>query len=301
MFQKIPSFPHLKSLEISDEEVIKSYFSEIQPKTSDYSFANLYLWRNYDAPKITLIGDNLCVLLQPKDANPYFLFPGGKERIESTLEKCFTYLRVGPQLRMVPEEIAEKFFKGKKSYRCVLDRDNSDYLYLTKDLINLKGRKYDGKRNWINRFKANYQAEMVPLTVDLIPQAFWLLEKWAKTKRGSLLKYEIDAIGEALNNLEHLKLISCAILINDRLEAFMVADELDSETAVVYIQVANPEIAGLPQYFHWQFTAQKLASYRYVNWEQDLGQPGLRRAKLSYHPCRIIKSMISIGFELWYN
>jgi len=79
-----------------------------------------------------------------------------------------------------------------------------------------------------------------------------------------------------------------AVLVGGKLEAFMMGGELNPEMAVAYIQVANREIPGLPQFFHQRFAALELARYKYVNWEQDLAVPGLRKAKLSYHPCRLI-------------
>lgn len=284
----IPDFPEFKLLELSDREEVEEFFRKYSPETSDYSFANLFIWRNYDQPKLTLVNGNLCILLEPAGGSPYFLAPVGEAEIEKTLHQCFGYLKKHPQLRMVPEKFVKKYFEKKIEYRFELDRANSDYVYRTSDLINLKGRKYDGKRNWIKKFLANYSAQYVPLTSDLLPVSFDLLERWAKTRQGALLRYEIQAIAEALNHLKELRLIARAVPVSGKLEAFMVGGELNPEMAIVYVQIANREIPGLPQYFHQKFAAEELSNYKYVNWEQDLGIPGLRKAKLSYHPCRLI-------------
>lgn len=273
----LPTFPEFKPLEISDQAEVEAYFEKFPSETSDYTFPNLFIWRNYDHPKLSLLNNNLIILLSPAESTPYFLFPIGKTKIEETLDACLP-------LRMVPEKLVKKYFE----YQAKLDRNNSDYVYRTSDLINLKGRKYDGKRNWIKRFLSQYLAEYVNLTPELLPDCFELLEKWGKTRQGFLLKYELQAIVEALNNIETLNLIARVILISRKVEAFMVGGKLNPETAIVYIQVANREILGLPQFFHQKFTAEELASFKYVNWEQDLGTAGLRKAKLSYQPCRLI-------------
>lgn len=284
----IPAFPEFKPLGIEDQEEVESFFQRFPQETSDYNFANLFIWRRYDHPKLTKINGNLCILLEPEGGTPYFLPPVGENMIAETIEIICDYLKMAPQLRMVPKNFVRRYFYGKKSFCCSLDRDNSDYIYRVSDLIFLRGKKYDGKRNWIKRFLRNFSAEYSPLGKNLLSSGFELIQAWAKGRSSPLLKYELEAIEEGLNNLERLKLIGRAILISKKVEALMIGGKINSEMAVVYIQVANREISGLPQYFHQRFAAEELLSYKYVNWEQDLGIAGLRKAKLSYHPCRMI-------------
>lgn len=262
--------------------------TEFSPETSDYSFVNLFIWRDYDAPLLTRINGNLCVLLQPADGPPYFLPPIGGKQTEETLRACFAHLKKLPQLRMVPEKFAKKYFERKLEYRFELDHANADYIYRVSDQANLKGRKYDGKRNWVKRFLAKYSPEYSELASSQVTEALELLEKWGKNRTEAVIKYEIRAIAEALNNFNTLKLITRGIRVSGKLAAFMMGGELNPETAIIYIQVADRAMPGLPQYFHQQFAARELNKYKYVNWEQDLGIAGLRRAKLSYHPCRVI-------------
>lgn len=283
----IPKYPEFKELELGDREEVEAALKNCRPETSDCSFANLYFWRQYDRPKLTRINENVCVLLSPVDSIPYFLLPIGGNRYEGALAACFAHLKKLPQLRMVPERIAKKYFEKKLEYCFELDHDNSDYIYKTADLIALKGRKYDAKRNWIKRFLAKNVPQYIELTSDRLPQALELLGRWAKDRAGAIIKYEVLAIKEALSNIESLGTVARGILVNGQLEAFMIGGELNPEMAVVYIQVANRELPGIPQYFHQVFTAAELKKYKYVNWEQDLGIPGLRKAKLSYHPHKI--------------
>jgi hypothetical protein len=72
--------------------------------------------------------------------------------------------------------------------------------------------------------------------------------------------------------------------MRDRVEAFALGELLNSQTAVVHIEKANPEIPELYTVINQQFCANSWQNVPYINREQDLGEPGLRRAKLSYHP-----------------
>lgn len=283
----IPTFPEFKPLELEDQQEINFCLTRCPPETSDYTFANLYLWRQYDKPKLTRINGNLVILLSPVGENPYFLFPVGENQVEVTFDTCFHHLKNGPQIKRVPEKIVKKYFEKKLEYSFELDHNNSDYVYRVTDLVNLRGRKYDGKRNWIKKFMAKYPAEYLPLDKKQVSGCLGLLERWGKSRQGPILKYELLAITEALNNYDKLGLTGRVILCAGQVEAFLIGGELNRLTAMVYIQVANREKAGLPQYFHQKYAATELAGYKFANWEQDLGIPGLRKAKQSYHPYKM--------------
>jgi hypothetical protein len=59
---------------------------------------------------------------------------------------------------------------------------------------------------------------------------------------------------------------------------------LNDQTAVVHIEKANPEVPGLYPIINQQCTEKCWDEVMYINREQDLGLPGLREAKTSYHP-----------------
>ena len=91
--------------------------------------------------------------------------------------------------------------------------------------------------------------------------------------------------------MKYLSILSvegAAVKINGKVEAFTIGEQLNDDTAIVYIEVANPEFDGLAQYINQQFCRNALSRYTYINREQDLGDAGLRRAKLSYHPAKLV-------------
>ena len=100
---------------------------------------------------------------------------------------------------------------------------------------------------------------------------------------------EWAAIGVALNDFQALDLKGGVILLNGRVEAFTCGELLNEATAVIHLEKANPEIRGLYAAINQQFCQQAWAGVPFINREQDLGEPGLRTAKLSYHPHRLVE------------
>jgi hypothetical protein len=103
------------------------------------------------------------------------------------------------------------------------------------------------------------------------------------------LAAENYAVRETFLHYNKLNVMGGAILIEDRIEAFTIAEQLNENTAVVHFEKANPDITGLYQVINQWFCAKTLSRYTNVNREQDLGVPGLRRAKMSYHPVDFVK------------
>ena len=99
---------------------------------------------------------------------------------------------------------------------------------------------------------------------------------------------EEKAIFEALQNTETLGFKGGVILINDKVEAFALGETLNPQTAVIHVEKANPAFEGLYQLINQEFCAHEWKNVLYINREQDLGEEGLKKAKLSYHPHHLI-------------
>jgi hypothetical protein len=98
------------------------------------------------------------------------------------------------------------------------------------------------------------------------------------------LSGEEQAIHEALTNMQALNFTGGTICIEGKIEAFSMGERLNENTAVIHIEKANPAFEGLYQTLSQMFTEQACSGFTYINREQDLGEGGLRQAKLSYHP-----------------
>jgi hypothetical protein len=176
-------------------------------------------------------------------------------------------------------------------YSCIPDRDNSDYVYSTIDLIQLSGRKYHRKKNHLNQFLKKYSYEYMKLDLELVECFIEMQEEWCQMKecveKPELLS-EDYAVHTALKYYEYLDYKGGAIKIDSRIEAFSLGERLNSETAVIHIEKANPDITGLYSAINQLFCSRTWSEIEYINREQDMGVEGLRKAKESYHPHHMI-------------
>jgi hypothetical protein len=291
MNPSVPLFPHFREITLADRQIFEQSFLENPPETSELTFTNFYIWISCDKSRITLINGNLCVAAWPDNEPPYFFEPLGREMMDETIDACFSHI---PRFSRVSEAFAEKYFKGRKDAAVEPDRDNFDYLYKRDDLVNLKGKKYDGKRNKIKKLLKNNIPIYQQLTQHDIGDCLELIKKWSNQKSTGLCFDE--PIKKALKDYSGLDIAGASVRINGRIEAFTIGGELNKDTAIVHIEVANPEIDGLSQYLSQQFCKNAWEGFTYINREQDMGDAGLRRAKLSYHPVKLIsKYSICIG------
>jgi len=187
-------------------------------------------------------------------------------------------------------KILQALRPGHFTYR--EDKDNYDYVYLTQDLINLKGRKYSAKKNHLNTFMKRYPIhQYLPICKDLVPSCINIAIEWYRNRAplDAMLLYEKDAIIEALNHFDDLGLTGGAILVDGEVKAFAFGEPLNEDTIVIHIEKGNPEIRGIYQVINQQFCEHAWYEYKYVNREEDMGIKGLRAAKQSYHPIMMIK------------
>ena len=282
-----------KPLDIEDKALFLKYLSLDPPQTSELTFTNLFIWRHQYRPTWLLWEDCLLIVFQPKEGDPFGLSPigpGDKKRALAFLSHILGRLTPEARVCRVSKAFVEEYVEPDE-YSITLDRDNSDYVYLTRDLINLSGRKYHRKKNHLNRFIKNNIFEYHPLDKDLVTSFLEMQESWCQMRecveQPELLS-EDYAVHEALTHFEDLDYQGGAIIMNSRVEAFSLGERLNKETAVIHIEKANPDIPGLYTAMNQLFCSNAWADTTYVNREQDLGSEGLRRAKESYYPHHMV-------------
>jgi len=280
-----PVFPEFKAVGIEDKPIIAEIIRAHPSAACEINFTNIFIWRRFESSRYTLIRGNLCVLCEPPNEPPYFLQPVGAADLEATVRDC---LEVAPRLSRVPEDFVLRHCGGLRSKA---DPDNFDYVYRTGDLIQLRGKKYDGKRNRIRKFEKSHPFRYLRLTSGLMNGCRGLFEDWFKGKSNGdpAIHAEKEAILEALAGFEVLGLKGGAVEIDGKIVAFSVGEELTPDTAVIHIEIADPELPGLAQLINREFVRNEWSSFEFVNREQDVGIPGLRRAKVSYYPHHLVK------------
>lgn len=293
LWKKVPEFPQFKEFCLEEQPLLEEAFINLPPVISEFTFTNLFIWRHAYQLKISHLKDFIC-LLSDQGALSFFFPPIGEgDRIE-----CFWSLLqhleksgISPKIRRVPESAIAQIDWDGTGMRADLDRDQSDYVYLTEDLIKLQGRKYHRKRNHIKQFKEKYSYQYLSLTPEWISECLRLETEWCDLRHCEVvpgLANESVAIKETLTHYDQLKMKGGAILINGKLEAFTLGEPLNPETVVIHIEKANPAFEGLYPLINQAFLEKEWSEYLYVNREQDLGEEGLRKAKESYFPNHLI-------------
>lgn len=278
-----------KALDLEDKELFNKYFSYDPPRTSELTFTNLFIWRHQYRPIWLLWEDCILIIFQPKGEAHFGLpplGPGDKNKALDFLFHILGQLTSEARVCRVGTAFLHEYVDPVR-YSITLDRDNSDYVYLTRDLINLSGRKYHRKKNHLNRFVKNYAFEYRPLDKDLVASFLKMQESWCQMRecveQPELLS-EDYAVHVALTHFEDLDYQGGAVIMNSKVEAFALGEPLNEETAVIHIEKANPNIPGLYTAMNQLFCSNAWVDMTYINREQDLGSEGLKKAKKSYYP-----------------
>ena len=287
------AWDEFKPLEIQDKELFDDFFRQDAPRISEFTFTNLFIWRHQYHPEWRLWKDCLLIVYQPNAETPVGLHPVGPGDKSAALDFLSQQLKKRTsdvRICRVDEDFV-KDFVDPEQYECTLDRDNSDYVYLAQDLINLSGRKYHRKKNHLNQFKKRQEFEYRSLDADLVERFLNMQEAWCQMREcveNPDLLSEDYAVHEALKRFEDLDYLGGAIVMDSRVEAFSLGELLNRDTAVIHIEKANPDIPGIYTAINQLFCANAWSEVTYINREQDLGSEGLRKAKESYHPHHMV-------------
>lgn len=257
------------------------------------------MWRNLFDFQWAIEDDVLFLITKWQD-QPMVLQPfGPEEKLAAAAEKQAAWLKAqgAPFLAYNVEnpmaEIYEALPGADLEARAI--RDEADYLYRTEDLIRLAGRRYHTKKNHLNSFRRNFpEARYVPLTPDIVPECKLNLNAWYKsllseTPDDPYLPTERAAIIEILNHFQDFGLKGGAISLGRRIVAFTFGEMLNRDTVVIHVEKSAPDIGGAYAAINQAFLEHEWADTVYVNRQEDMGLEGLRKAKESYRPIRMIE------------
>lgn len=270
------------------EEILFS----VEPRSCEYSFANLCLWGRQQVAFL-----HGCVAFfshfYGKSIYPYPIGGGDKREVirlilEDAKERGIPCRFTG----LTEQDMAEleEWFPGEFYFRC--DRDSFDYVYETDALADLRGKKLQKKRNHLNRFRAEHpEARIEPITCANIERARHMVNDWYQARmrqdpEGDYLLENI-AMAKAFRHLEELGLEAVALMEGDAVLAVAMGSRLSGDTFDIHFEKAREEIDGAYGAVNAGFAAylrEKHPEVRFLDREDDLGLPGLRKAKLSYYP-----------------
>ena len=267
-----------KDITLADKDTITSFTMKSDRRNCDLSFSNLCSWRFLYDTQFAVV-DNFLVFKFWAGEQLAYMMPVGTGDLKAVLWKLiedarkenqhFCMLGVCSNMRADLEAILPEQFTFTE------DRDYADYIYLRSDLSTLKGKKFQAKRNHINRFRNTYpDYEYTPITPDRIQECLDLEAEWCKVNNCDQQEgtgNERRALIYALHNFEALGLTG----------------------GILHVEKADTSIEGAYAMINYEFANRIPEQYIYINREEDLGIEGLRKAKLSYQPATILEKYMA--------
>lgn len=278
---------------IGDRDWIRKRTAEMGCPSCEYTFGNIFSYTAKMDIKVAEIYGCLVTRCIFGDSVLYCYPMGNGDRKKAVEEIVQDGLGCGKDFvffgltRDFAEEL-ESFYPGR--FNIEFDRDGSDYLYYSEDLINLSGKKYQPKRNHISYFMKNYNWEYEVITNDNIPECIDMNSRWIETALAEFredLEYEFEIIKLAFANYDALGLKGGLIRVDGEVIAFTVGEEMNENTFCVHFEKAFSSYRGAYPIINREFCKRELSSYKYIDREDDVGAENLRKAKLSYHPAII--------------
>lgn len=175
-----------------------------------------------------------------------------------------------------------------------------DYVYLTESFAALPGAAYAKKRNHVRQFMRSFgDVSFVPLRAENADLAARIEDDWlaesvaADADSARELGDERGLVMEALGNFprfsEACGMTGGILMAGGRAAAFCVASRLSRDVTDVHFEKCLGEFARLGGYAVVASEFARTVGTRFLNREEDLGIPGLRKAKLSWRPSEVME------------
>ncbi|MDO5146596.1 MAG: phosphatidylglycerol lysyltransferase domain-containing protein [Eubacteriales bacterium] len=291
-----------KPVKAEDKEKITEYLKHAKARSCDMTFANIYLWKDfYEATYAEVDGT---IVVRSGGNRVSFSFPIGEGEAAPVIEQLKEHCKeeniplVFHNISKGMEQYLEEHYPGQ--FEVEYHRDDADYIYETEALIALRGRKYHGKKNHINKFKKTFDWTYEEITEENTKECMELLQRWKEENctPADIEKHAEICVSEAaLTHKDSLGLKGGLLRANGKVVAFSIGERLNEDTFCVHIEKAYADVPGAYPMINQQFLIHEAGDCKYVNREDDVGNPGLRKAKLSYHPVFLEEKAIAIYKE----
>lgn len=287
-----------KTIDIESIPEILPILSKAGSRTCDYTVAGILMWSDYFKYQYAILENTLFIKGAMEDnlSKPAFSMPIGDMPLGRAIELIRDYClenNLPLNFSAVPEDRIHDFYNMGA---CKIEElvDWADYLYLADDLVNLPGNKYNKKRNHIHKFISEHpDYKFEPLTSKNINEVrdFFMLMATEGDIDGSTASEERFQVFKVLENYEHYPFEGAVLSTEENGIVAFTVGEVIGDTLFVHIEKMNHSVNGAGETINKLFAASMKQSHEitYVNREEDVGDEGLRKAKMSYHPVMMLK------------
>ncbi len=279
---------------IEDKAWVSALMQSTARESCEYCFGNLFVWSPSYETKIACV-DGFFVARSEDEGESAYCFPMGNGSLLPVLQALIADAQErGGLLRFfgVTESdklLLEQAMPGKFQY--TEDRDFFDYIYDREDLATLSGKKYHGKRNHIAAFERAGDWKYEPITPENLPECVEMDKAWKALnldKNPQELERENKALQRTFRHYWELGMRGALLRQGGRVVAFTIGEPMGSHMFCTHFEKAFADVRGAYPMINREFAARTITEFPRVNREEDTGEEGLRKAKLSYHPVKLL-------------
>ncbi len=296
----IPTFPTFKSLELPDKRAVER-LTKVFPAYSDFNFTSLWVWNIKNAVKISKLNGNLVVLFADYVTGEPFLSFIGDKKVSATAFQLLSYAKVHFKqnfLKLIPEELAPYFSFKDSPFIVHHDRADADYIYLSDHLMTMrewsKNPKGKALRKYLSTFP-EHKVVVAPLSKINKDHYLDVFHKWSLEKHGNHA-FDLNEFKafERFLGLADTHIVFVSLYVGDELAGFSAYELLPKHYAVAHFSKAHTSVyPGVYEILNWEEgKVMHAKGVKFLNWEQDLGIPGLRHAKEKYRPYFLLKKIM---------
>ncbi len=293
----IEVFMDFKRIKLEDFKKIKHFLNNVGETSCESTFISLFVWADYYDNSYCIVDDIL--FMRSKDGDSYrYSIPFCNDK---DLKKAVKILieNLYPEKPSFWGQEGARFDKFKelfsKEYVFLNEDDSSDYIYLTENLSTLSGKKYHSKRNHISNFSKQFDWQYQTINKNNLDKVKDCAEIWYQenlTYDADSLLAEKQGVNIILDNMEYLGAKGGCIIVDERVVAFAIGSPINDEVFDIHFEKALGNYQGAYAVINREFAKNELENYKYINREDDLGIEGLRKAKLSYKPVKLLKKYL---------
>ena len=294
IIRKAENMLEFKSVEHLDGDLYRKTLKKINfvTRSCEYSFANLYAWRNIYDTAFAEVCDGFAFRLMHGGQAYYFTPVVSDELMAKAYKEIIEYAKENGEASIkficLTEKSTKIFGELFPDTLIEADRDNADYIYEVEKLSEFSGKSLHAKKNHKNKFFSLYKDvyRFKSMTKDDVAGCLEFNKKWYELNKEFALEDEKEATEQLLMNFEKIGLVGALIFVNGKLCAYTLASSLcdGSDTLIIHTEKGLYDYHGIYPTICSEFVKHHKINYTYINREDDAGDEGLRKSKLSYKP-----------------
>lgn len=283
-----------RTITLADKPLFESIFSEFPLVHSDNLFTTMISWNDYLDHRFFSRAGRIVIMTKSKKGEVQFRPPFGMWDADLMREVLELAMSEGGHTPLAYIDRETKEWMERSFPKLVFEDDRSDfdYVYLSSDLAELPGNPYSKIRNRLRKFQRSQEYVTEDISRKNLDQVADFLERWCLARDcedEEMLDSERKAMAFSTANFFELGLFGLAIRIRGEVEAVSIGERMNDETAVVHYEKGSERFDGIYKAINQEMALSLSDKFRFIDRASDLGVPGLRKAKMSYHPHHFVE------------